>query len=135
MINTKNGSQIWSRLIKSKNKPILSNEVIYVLSDSDLLICLDKKNGEIIWSKNIYSDLLSSKKRKLVKKIVYINHLYLTSNKLLLISKNAYAMEFNSKNGKLLKINKLSAKPYLKPLFANGNLYITTNKNKILGLN
>jgi len=133
--NTTTGAQIWSRLISSQTKPIFSNEVVYILSDSNLLICIDKVNGNTIWSKNIFSQFASSKKNKIINKINKIKYFYLTSNKLLLISKNGYVMEFNPKRGSLTKVNKLLNKPYLEPLFANGNLYILNNSKKIIGYN
>ena len=51
---SENGKKIWDLSIKSNISPIISGNTIITITKDNYLLLIDKENGEIIYSKNIY---------------------------------------------------------------------------------
>ena len=68
MLN-ENGKKIWDLSIKSNISPIISGNTIFTITKDNYLLLIDKENGEIIYSKNIYLLLKNDFKKNLNRKI------------------------------------------------------------------
>ena len=105
-----NGAKIWDLNIKSNLSPIISGNTIFTVNKDNYLILINKNTGQIKFSKNIYSLITKEFKKNLKRKIKKINHIYLTGNKLLLISENSYFIELNLKN--IINVNSIKKNPF-----------------------
>ena len=105
-----NGAKIWDLNIKSNLSPIVSGNTIFTVNKDNYLILINKNTGQIIFSKNIYSLITKEFQKNLKRKIKKISHIYLTGNKLLLISENSYFIELNLKN--IININSIKKNPF-----------------------
>ena len=105
-----NGAKIWDLNIKSNLSPIVSGNTIFTVNKDNYLILINKNTGQIIFSKNIYSLITEEFQKNLKRKIKKISHIYLTGNKLLLISENSYFIELNLKN--IININSIKKNPF-----------------------
>ena len=105
-----NGAKIWDLNIKSNLSPIVSGNTIFTVNKDNYLILINKNTGQIIFSKNIYSLITEEFQKNLKRKIKKISHIYLTGNKLLLISENSYFIELNLK--KIININSIKKNPF-----------------------
>ena len=104
-----NGAKIWDLNIKSNLSPIVSGNMIFTVNKDNYLILVNKNTGQIIFSKNIYSLITKEFQKNLKRKIKKISHIYLTGNKLLLISENSYFIEVNLKN--IINVNSIKKNP------------------------
>ena len=109
LINT-NGAKIWDLNIKSNLSPIISGNTIFTVNKDNYLIFINKDSGQIKFSKSIYSLITKEFQKNLKKKIKKINHIYLTGNKLLLISENSYFIEVNLQN--FINVNSIKKNPF-----------------------
>ena len=103
------GAKIWDLNIKSNLSPIVSGNMIFTVNKDNYLILVNKNTGQIIFSKNIYSLITKEFQKNLKRKIKKISHIYLTGNKLLLISENSYFIEVNLKN--IINVNSIKKNP------------------------
>ncbi len=109
LLNT-NGVRIWNLNIKSKVSPIISGNTIFTINSDNFLVLIDKNSGQIKYSKNLYSILAKDFKKSFQRKIKKIDHLFLTDNKLLLISENSYFIEINLKG--VVNISSIKKNPF-----------------------
>ena len=130
--NVSNSDKNWAFSSDTILKPALTNNYVYILSSSGLLICLENKTGNVLWSKNIYKNL----KQKEIKKIGSFNDLKIAGNKLNLFSKNGYLLSFNFKNGNRDYIKKISKKGISSNIFfLQKSMFLIDNNNKLLKFN
>ena len=128
-----NGSRNWIFPARSILKPVLTSNYLYMLTKNNLLICLNNKTGEVLWSKNIYKDIL---KGKLKKKIGTFFDFKISDNELNFFSKNGYLLSFNFSSGNLESIKKLSKNGISSEVFfLNNNMFLIDNHNKLLKFN
>ena len=135
--NSKSGFKYWQKPVSSSSKPVISNELIYIISKKELLICIETKSGNIIWSKNIKNIKNVKKIPKNIKKISKIDQIeeiYIINNKLYLFSKNGFMVNVNHKNGSVISVDKIT-KLKSKPIFVGGSLYFINSKNKLIRFN
>ena len=131
-----NGAKIWDLEIKSNLSPIVSGNTIFTVNKNNYLILINKDTGQIKFSKSIYSLITKDFKKNLKRKINKINHIYLTGNKLLLISNNSYFIDINLQ--KIININSIKKNPFeiSSDIIFNENEMIFINKsNRIYKLN
>ena len=105
-----NGAKIWDLSIKSNLSPIISGNTIFTVNKDNYLILINKDTGQIKFSKSIYSLITKEFKKNLKRKIKKIKHIYLTGNKLLLISENSYFIEVNLQN--IINIDSIKKNPF-----------------------
>ena len=122
-------SQNWSFPIESILKPIITNDYIFIISKNNLLICLNNKNGEVVWSKDIFNNLNNIN----LKKLGEFYDFKIVNNEINLYSKNGYLLSFSFLNGKKNYLNKISNKGISsKVFFINDYMYLIDKSNKLL---
>ena len=104
MINL-NGTKIWDLNIETNLTPIISGNTIFTVNKDNNLILINKNTGKIKFSKSISSLVTKEFKKNLKRKIKKIDYIYLTNNKLLLISDNSYFIELNLQ--KIINVNSI----------------------------
>ena len=131
--NINTGLRNWNKAVGPVLKPVVTQNNIFTFTKNNLLICLEKKSGEILWSKNIYFSL---KKKKAFKKIGKIYNLTIANGKIKLFSINGYIFSFNFRDGKLEYFDKISKNGLnAEPIFSNKNMLLIDRKNKLLMFN
>ena len=131
--NSINGNKNWNFPTNSTLKPILTTNYTYIFSKNNLLICLENKTGNVLWSKYIYKNLNAKIK---VKKIGKFTDFKIVNNELNLFSANGYLLSFNYSNGNLKNAEKISKNGISSnAVFLKNNMFLIDNKNKLLKFN
>ena len=108
------------------------SDYLFSISNTNLLIATELKNGKIIYSYDIdqkIANYLDTKKRESdIKDIMIVN------NKIMLFLKNSYVLKFSIK-GDLDEIYKLPSKIGSNLLIVDGSLIYLDFKNKISIIN
>jgi outer membrane protein assembly factor BamB len=131
-LNSFNGSRNW--ILKSRPilKPILTNNYTYILSKNDLIICIENKIGNVLWSKNVFSSI----NNRTMNKIGKFNDIKIVNNEINLFTKNGYLLSFDYKNGNLNYIKKISKNGISSEIvFLKDNMLLIDNNNKLLKFN
>ena len=117
-------------------KPIVTSNNIFLLTKSNFLICLDKKSGNVIWSKKIKNQFTSKKHLKLGKKMGSLIDMTIAKNEIFIVSKNGYLLTFNYKNGSLNYFDKISRSGFSSRMtFSNGYMYILDKNKRLIKYN
>ena len=122
------GSLNWKQRINSNLRPTLIGDLIFTVSMEGFLVIVNKKNGNIVRSTDIFQKF-SNKKRKKIKPvgfIVGVNKIYLTTN-------NGRLLVIDILTGRTTSILKIDNKKISRPFVLNQNLFII-EKNSIIKL-
>tara|TARA_Y200000002_G_scaffold318862_1_gene277967 strand:- start:3036 stop:4364 length:1329 start_codon:yes stop_codon:yes gene_type:complete len=131
-----NGNKIWDLNIKSDLPPIISGNTIFAINKENFLLLINSNNGQIKYSKSINSLITKDFKNNLKRKIKKIDHIYLTDDKLLLISRNSYFIEINIKN--IININSIKKNHFeisSDIVFLNKEMIFINKSNRIYKVN
>ena len=131
--NTLTASKNWSLFAETVVKPIMTTKYNYIVSNNNLLICIDNTNGNIIWSKNIFRNSENKKIKNYFESIVDFK---IVNSEINIYSKNGYLLSFDSKNGNLTYLSRINKKGiYSKIFFLNQNMFFVDRNNKLLKFN
>lgn len=115
--------------ITSETKPLLINNLLFLISSNNLFVCLDISTSEVIYSFKINNKIAEYLDIK--KKFASFNDIIFANNKILVLLQNGYIVEFEV-TGKLKDIYKLPSKINSKLLFINNSILYINNKNRII---
>ena len=135
LLNDK-GVRLWSTSIKSNISPKISGNTIFTVDQDNFLVFIDVNNGNIIYSKNINLLLAKEFKKKFQRKINKINHIYITGNKLLLISNNSFFIEIDLQNTQ--NITSIKKNPFnilSNIIFVKNEMLFVSNSNRVYKVN
>ena len=132
VFNKKNGVMQKKLSITSINKPVVSNQKIFIITKDNLLVCLDLSSDKILYSINIANEIASFLKTK--AKSVQIKNFLVANSKILIFLNNSYLVEISS-NGIIKKVDKLPAKLNSNPIFSNDSMMYIDKSNKLIILN
>ena len=122
------GNLNWKQKINSNLRPTLIGDLIFTVSLEGFLVVVDKKNGNVIRSTDIFKKF-SNKKRKTIKPIGFIVGL----DKIYLTTSNGRLLIIDILSGKTISILKIDNKKISRPFVLNQNLFII-EKNSIIKL-
>ena len=131
LIDVQTGSIIFKKNFTSNIKPLIFNNYLFLISKKNLLISINLKNGNTIYSYDIdkkIANFLKIKKRKV--KVNQFKEIMMVNNKLFIFLKNSYVLQFDI-YGKLENINKLPTKIKSQPIFIDSSLLYLDVKNKL----
>ena len=124
------GTTLFKIPITSKVKPVISGDSIFLITKDDLLVCINSKKGEILYSIEISTEIAKFLDTK--KKEIYIKSLALVNSDLHIFLHNSYVVKFKV-TGIIKNINKLPKKINSSPVFVDNSI-IYLNKNKLIVL-
>ena len=116
----------WKQVINSDIKPVISNEIVFSVSNEGLLFIIDLKNGNIIKTQDLFLSY-SHKKRLLLKPTgisLGVERIFITLN-------NGNLMVLDLKTGNLIKNIKIDSKTISEPFIYNKKIYIIKNNSII----
>ena len=134
--NVISGARNWNKIVAPILKPVITQNNIFTFTKNNLLICLEKESGNILWSKNIYFSIKKKQKKQKFNKIGKILNLTIANGKINLFSENGYLFSFNFRDGSLNYFNKVSKQGLgAEPIFSNKNMFLVDKKNRLLKFN
>ena len=133
---TINGKKLWNLNIESSILPVISGNTIFTINNDNYLIFIQKDTGEIIYTKNIHALMQKNFKKKFQRKIKKIDYIFLTDNKLLLISNNSYFVELSIDN--IVNITSIKKNPFAISsdlIFLKDEMIFVSNSKRIYKVN
>lgn len=122
------GAVNWIQNINSDLKPIIINELIFSISQDGYLYTIEKKNGNILRSINLISEL--NKKKNEILPMGFV----MNSSNLFISLSNGRLLITNISDGKIKDIIKIDNTKISRPYINNQNMYLIKN-NSIIKLN
>jgi outer membrane protein assembly factor BamB len=132
-LDTLTGSRNWNLRAEPIFKPIITLNYTYLILKNNLLICLDNKSGDVVWSKNIFRNI---KDKKIKNQFESYIDFKIVNGEINIYLKNGYLLTLSPKNGNLNSLNKISKKGISSEIFfLNGNMLFVDKNNKLLKFN
>ncbi len=132
VLDSISGSILNQKNFSLKTRPIVSNDLIFLITKNNLLISMNINDGNIIYSididKNI-SEFIGLKKEK-----VSARTLMLVNNKIYIFLKNSHLIKLNL-TGEIEEITKLPSNLETNPFFVDSSLFYLDRRNKLLKIN
>ena len=128
-LDIKKGSVKWKQKINSNLRPTLIGNMIFTISLEGFLIIIDKRNGNLVRSTDIFQNF-GAKKRKKIEPIGFVvgtDKIYLTTN-------NGLLLVIDILDGRTNSILRVDRKKISRPFVLNQNLFII-EKSSIIKLN
>ncbi len=132
IINGLTGVTIYKLPITSLVKPIIFKNNLFLVTNDNLLVCLDIKGKKVNYSINIDEEIFNVVGKK--KTITDPKYLFLVNQNLYLYLNENYTLNFST-TGKLKKIIKLKEKLKSSPIFINESIFYINKKNQLIVLN
>jgi len=132
IINSKNGSVLYKKNFSSYFNPIINNNFVFLLTKNNLLVALNLRDGEIIYSLDLAQEtanFLSTKKKNLI-----IKNILMVDDKIFVFLKNSYVIKLDI-YGKIVSIIKLPSKLKTQPIIVDNKLFYINKKNKLFVVN
>ena len=129
ILNAQSGYTEHKITISSIVKPLAIDNYLFLITKENLLVCINIKNGKIIYSIDIAENIANFLDSK--KKSIQLKSISILNNNLFLFLKNSYIVKFNL-NGKILDTVKLPTKLNSFPIFINESIVYLNNKNKLV---
>lgn len=133
IIDSNNGSILSKKNFSNNNiRPIIFNELVFFVTNNNLLICMNLKNNKILYSYNL-NELISNHIKTTPKNAEFKNFLLL-NNKIFIFLKNSYILRLELE-GNLLEVKKLPSKIASQPIIVNKSILYLNKKNKVAIIN
>ena len=129
IIDVETGSVDYSQNFSSTIKPILTKKYLFLITKNNLLISVDLKNFEIIYSYDLNEKI--AKYLNIKKRSAEFQSMMIANNYLYIFLKNSYFLKLNF-NGEIQTVQKLSSKFKTYPIFVDNSLMFINNKNKLI---
>jgi outer membrane protein assembly factor BamB len=124
------GERLWTRDIGGINTPLAAGDYVYVLDNSNRVICLTRKEGRVRWMHQLPQYENPDDKSD---PIIWAGPI-LVSDKLIVTSSNGYAEAISPYDGKLTGRVEIPAGTTISPIVANGTLYLYTSDAELVAL-
>ena len=142
IVSTKNSLLSYNVLTSLRNwflaaepiyKPIITLDYTYVVLKNNLLICIENTSGNVIWSKNYFTNIINKKIRN---KFGTISDFKIVNNQINIYSKNGYLLVFNPNNGNLTSSSRISKNGITSIIvFQGDNMLFIDKKNRLFKFN
>lgn len=126
-IDLRSGSRIWEKELGSSNQPWVSGDYIYVLTNDFELLCMEKKNGKIVWNTRIPNGEEDESKAG-----VFASGPLLAANRLIVTTSNGYIFAVSPYTGEILSYVSISDGVELAPVMAEEITVFATNEADLL---
>ncbi len=128
--NKLNAKKNWTFAVELILKPVVTSYYTYLITKTDLLICLNNKTGDVVWSKKIYKSL---NKNKINKKNKKFYDLKIVNNEIYLFSNTGHLLSFDPNNGELNNLKKISKNGISSEIvFLDDYMFLFDEDNKLL---
>ena len=125
-INKDNGFLNWKQKINSNIRPVISNDIIFTVSNEGFLYFIDSLGGNILKSNNLLINF-KAKHREFIKPIGIV----LGSDKIFLSLNNGKLIVASIQTGEIINTYKLDGNQISKPFIYDNKLYIIKDNSII----
>ena len=127
-IDLHSGKRIWERDIGGLQSPWIAGDYLYQITNSNEIICMDAKSGNLIWVTQLqtWQDPVKHKNR-----IVWVGPV-LASNRLIIASSTGMLASISPYTGDILGQIDIGESVSVPPVIANNALYFYTDEAEIL---
>ena len=129
IIDVETGRVDYRKNFSSAIKPILTENYLFLITKNNLLVSLDLKNYEIIYSYDLNVKIAEYLNVK--KKTAEFQSMMIADNYLYIFLKNSYFLKLNF-YGEIQSVQKLSSKFNTFPIFVDNSLMFINNNNKLI---
>ena len=123
-IDIRSGTRLWEKEIGGAQTPLLSGNVLYVVSDKNRLIAVAKDNGSILWTTPIKHKGKSSE--------VTIYAPIMLDGRLIVALSSGQVLSYDPLSGKQINVVDLDENLNSAPIAANGYILFTTENAKLI---
>ena len=128
--NTLTSFKNWDFSAEPIFKPIITLNHTFIVLKNYFLICLNNISGEVVWSKNIFTNI---EDKKIKKNFETIADFKIVNSEINIFSKNGHLLSFNPNNGILNYFSKISKNGISsKIFFLKNNMFFVDSSNKLL---
>ena len=132
ILDSTNGGVLFKKNFSTYIKPVIISEYLFTITKNNLLISINLKNGNVIYSYNINSKIAEF--LNINKKKAKFKNMMIANNNILIFLDNSYLLKFNI-NGDIIDVKKLPSKLKSSPIFINNKMIYLDSNNKISILN
>lgn len=129
VIDTLSGTILYKFGIISEVKPLITKQYLFLISSNSLLICINLKNGEKIFSYRLNKRIAEYLEIK--EKTAMFRNILIGNSKILILLKNSYLLELDL-DGTLKNVSKLPTKSISDLIFIDNSIFYLNNKNKLI---
>jgi outer membrane protein assembly factor BamB len=126
-IDRRTGDQVWEQPIGGTHGPWVAGDYVYVLSNSNELVCLTRDSGKVQWLRQLPSYLNAKDKSGRIEWSGPV----LGGDRLIVLSSKGEAMFVSPYTGKPIGQMRLSGPAYIEPTIAASRLYILTDDGNL----
>ena len=124
------GTRIWERPIKGQQTPWLVGQYLFLITENNKLICLDKKDGKAIW----ITQLPRWQEDDRDKPILWHGPV-VANNSVIIVSSYGTIRKYRIANGTLKEEQQIIYEPiFLPPVIAEGTLFILSGDGTITAI-
>jgi len=129
ILNNNTGSTISKTSIASIFQPIISGRNLFLITENNLLVCIDLDTNKKMYSISISQKIANFLETK--SKPIIIKTFAILNDKLFIFLKNSYVVKFTA-SGTINDIVKLPKKLGSFPIFINKSIVYLNNKNRLI---
>ncbi len=112
------GEAIFTQPIGGQSTPVISGDTLFMITNKDTVVALNKYNGNLIWEKDLYS--------KTQKQVQWFTPV-MANNRLFIFSGEGDRIIFDMKTGEEIS-KEVSDKPFATPICYDNGVLIYTDK-------
>ena len=129
-IDARNGNRVWEQDVGGIYSPWIAGDFIYVLSNSNELVCLTRADGRVRWMTQLdnWEDMEDKE-----DPLHWAGPL-LAGDRLIAVGSNGQVWSVSPYTGAVLGHIELPAGSFLPPVVANNTLYLMTNDADLMAL-
>jgi len=129
-IDSRNGNRVWEQDVGGIYSPWIAGDFIYVLSNSNELVCLTRADGRVRWMTQLDSwEDMEDKSGPL-----HWSGPLLAGDRLIAVGSNGQVWSVSPYTGDVLGHIELPAGSFLPPIVADNTLYLMTNDAELSAL-
>ena len=128
-IDERSGARVWETDVGGVNTPCSAGEFMFVLTNDNELVALQRGTGHIRWSKPL--ERYDDPEDKSSTPVVWAGPV-LAGDRLWLVGSNEQLIAVSPADGSIVATVELPSRSYLAPVVANGTLYVLTDSGNIV---
>lgn len=126
-IDLRSGERVWEQDVGSSHGPWVAGDYIYVLSNSNELICLTRNDGKVRWLRQLPNYENEKAKEDPIEWAGPI----LGGDRLIVLSSDGSALSVSPYTGEPLGRQPMSGNAFVDPVIADKTLYILTDNGEL----
>lgn len=141
-VDLRTGSARWNLPVTGITTPWPAGEVVYVVSKTGEVICVQRESGQVYWIKNLNEGVETDAggggffgffERRGKIRPIWSSPL-LASGRLVMVSSTGRLVGLNAKTGAVERSIEIGSPALLGPVAANGTVYVVTDEAELIAL-